>query len=480
MKITSKDIELIAPNADAAKNGRDLFNKKKLDKLSQSPDGTLIFGECAGSGKNPYYCSADYIDESSPVFRCSCPSRQIPCKHVLGLLYAYAGDADFKQADIPEDILSKRSKIEQRQTKKEQEKADIKTKAEQAPQNTKAKLSALVKKTEAQLEGITLAGKLIRNIVQTGLSSLDASNRKMINEQIKQLGNYYIPGIQTAFNDLILELENVKNSDYTQTIDQLNYISALIKKSQEYLTIRKENPETPIEIQSAIEEQIGHAWKLTELMQQGSWEEDAELAQLAFYNYDDAARREYVDEGYWINLKTGKIFKTKNYRPYKAKNYIKEENSFFDVIRTKELLIYPGDINPRIRWDDASVRDIQRDDIEKINAFAAGNYADLVKSVKSTIKNPLADKHPVSLIRLHKAYQTENAIVAEDESGNRLTLNNISYFTVPTENILEALLPKDAKGICLTVMFENNIQSGLLTAQALSLIHKDKILRLVY
>ena len=42
MHITAKEIELLAPNADAAKNGLEL-SKKKLSKLAQSADGTLIF-----------------------------------------------------------------------------------------------------------------------------------------------------------------------------------------------------------------------------------------------------------------------------------------------------------------------------------------------------------------------------------------------------------------------------------------------------
>ena len=45
---------------------------------------------------------------------------------------------------------------------------------------------------------------------------------------------------------------------------------------------------------------------------------NASLVQLSFNSYDNEARKEYVDEGVWLNLKTGKIYKTLNYRPYKA------------------------------------------------------------------------------------------------------------------------------------------------------------------
>ena len=478
MNITAKEIDLLAPNADAAKNGFEL-SKKKLSKLSKSADGTLIFGECAGSGKNPYYCSADYVDENTPVFRCNCPSRQIPCKHVLGLLYAYAGGQTFKEADIPEDIASKRAKIEKRQEKKEQEKEEVKNATDETPKNLKARQSALVKKVEAQLAGLEIAEKMIRSIVQTGMSSIDAQYKRTVMEQIKQLGNYYITGIQTAFNDLLLEIGQVENDQYVRVIDQVNYIYALLKKSREYLNAKKENPEL-VELNSAIEEQIGYAWKLTELMQHGLWEEKAELIQLAFYNYNDTARGEFVDEGYWLNLGSGKIYKTKNYRPYRAKKYIKEENSFFDVVCTKELFIYPGDINPRARWDSSIVKEITPAIVKKAQTFAADNYAELIKTVKSSIKNPLMDKNPIALIRLHKAYICGNHVVLEDESGNKLTLKDFDFFDTAVGNTLKAILSSEMKGFCMAVMFENNIESGLFSAHPLSVLTGEKNIRLLY
>ena len=44
---------------------------------------TMLWGKCQGSGKTPYQVS---IDLTGPAFRCSCPSRKLPCKHGLALL----------------------------------------------------------------------------------------------------------------------------------------------------------------------------------------------------------------------------------------------------------------------------------------------------------------------------------------------------------------------------------------------------------
>ncbi|MDH6308765.1 hypothetical protein M2451_001331 [Dysgonomonas sp. PFB1-18] len=480
MEITQKKIEELAPNADAAKNGRDLVKKNKFANLKISAEKNLIWGECAGSGKNPYFCSADYIEENNPVFRCNCPSRQFPCKHAIGLLYAYeANSGAFAVADVPEDITSKREKIEKKQEKKAQEKETIKEKAEKPKKVNKA---AFIKKADTQLAGIEIAGKILKDIVQTGLSSVDAKISRTLQAQVKELGNYYINGIQRAFNDLLLELGEGENEEYTRVIDQINYISALLKKSTAYLNLRKEDPEADPEIDSAIEEQIGYVWKLIELMQYGLYEENGELVQLSFNSYDNPALKEYVDEGIWLNLKSGKLYKTKNYRPYRAAKYIKEDNSSFDVLQLKEMFIYPGDQNPRVRWEPEAVKEriIEVKDLTSILALASGNYADTIKSVKNTIKNPLMDKNPVVLLTLHKAYLNGDNLVIEDSLGNKLTLKDIQEQNISSATNLKAILPANPQGFALAVMMNNDVQTGLLSAQPMSLITPEKIIRLLY
>ncbi len=52
--------------------------------------GDLVWGLCAGSGRNPYQT---IVDLSGPGYTCSCPSRKVPCKHALGLLLLWARGA---------------------------------------------------------------------------------------------------------------------------------------------------------------------------------------------------------------------------------------------------------------------------------------------------------------------------------------------------------------------------------------------------
>jgi hypothetical protein len=479
MNITVQEIELLAPNASAAKNGKDLVSKNKFSNLKILADGSLIWGECAGSSATPYFCSADYTDENKPVFRCNCPSKQFPCKHSIGLLYAFTQGLQFTVAEIPEEIINKRNKIKQRGEKNAQEEMSVKDKT--SKQSDKPKnLKSIIRKVEAQLLGVEVAQKLLQNIVQMGLSGIDATAKRTIAGRIQEIGNYHIEGIQLAFNSLLVELDFVKGDEYTDVINRLNYISALLKKSKEYLTAKKENPESKPELTSAIEEQIGYVWKLTDLMKYGLYEENAEIIQLSYNSYDDVGRKAFVDEGYWFNFKSGKIYKSKNYRPYKALRYIKEDNTCFEVLQIPELFVYPGDVNPRARWESQKLRLVTNDDRIKVISAASTDYAEVIKTAKSTIKNPLMEKNPVVLLKLNKAYIAGEHIVIEDIQKNKLTVVDLPEHRIYTEMSLKSILPRNCDNIALTAMINNNIKTGILSVTALSLIAPDKIIRLLY
>ncbi|MDR0487215.1 MAG: SWIM zinc finger domain-containing protein [Treponema sp.] len=482
MELTQEFIDSLAPNGDAASNGKSLAKRGSFSNLSVSKEDDLLFGQCAGSGKNPYSCSVDFSDKSkAPVARCSCPSRQIPCKHALGLLYAYASGAQFTAADIPQDIQDKRNKAEKRQ----EAKARAKDETAEVKPPSKAQITSALKKIDAQLEGITMGDKLLQSIVNLGLAGIDAKTQAAYKEQVKQFGNYYIDGVQRAFNELFILLEAEKGNDYAKSIFQAQYIKALLKKGAEYLAGKKnvENGEIVMDTESAIEEQIGHAWKLEELRHYGKCKKDAELLQLGFYSYGDDARKEFVDEGYFISLNGGEIYTAKNYRPYKALKYVKEEDSLFSVIKTEELMVYPGNMNPRIRWDACSFREPVEGDYKHALSFAGPVYADVIKAVKNQIKNPLSDKNPlafllVSGVELLKK-EDEELLVIRDKNNAAQILSDAGHVDVKTLPHLKRYAAA-LRGTGLLVMYHNDVATGRLCAKPLSVVTEKSVIRLAY
>ena len=102
-------VESAAPNADAMKNGRGLVVKGKFVALNIDAEETVLFGQCQGSGRVPYDCSCDFARPEQPTHRCSCPSRQFPCKHCIGLMFAYVlKRASFSVAEVPPALAEKR------------------------------------------------------------------------------------------------------------------------------------------------------------------------------------------------------------------------------------------------------------------------------------------------------------------------------------------------------------------------------------
>jgi hypothetical protein len=472
IQLTEELINAAAPNQSAITNAWGLVKKNSFINCSIDKESTIIFAECKGSGAKNYILSADFIRPEAPVFRCSCPSRQFPCKHTLGLMYAFFSGHDFAAAEIPADIQEKRQKATQLAERKSVPKDDKPKKVNQ---------TALLKKRKAQLEGLERMEKLVNSIAKTGLGTVNAQTIKALEAQAKEFGNYYIPGVQTALQEFLFLFKDCENPEeiYTTAVESLVKLHVLCKKGQDYLKKRIENPEISDQDNLAIEELLGHAWQLAELSELGLEQQDAELVQLSFNSFTDEARREFVDAGIWLNFSSGQLQRTYTYRPFKAAKHIKEEDSFFSVLNIKQLYIYPGGINHRVRWDEATVRELSKADYTRIKAAAHTSLAQLVKTIKNQIKDPLADKFPLALIHFARLGEIGDQYVLEDSAGQRLALTDYREDQGTTAN-LSTILQKYCKDQVLLVMFHHNLDTQKLQAQPLSLITDDAVLRFMY
>lgn len=477
--LTEAYVDSLAPNAGAIKNGRDLVRKNSFPVQCVTEDRTLLFGECKGSGKEPYRCSIDFIQEGNPVFRCTCPSRQFPCKHNLGLLYAYVANAVFETADVPADIADKRDKAEKREEKKQAAESEG---APKAPR--KVNKSALVKKIAAQLEGLSILDKLVIQLVHNGIGSMDKKGIQLIDDQAKQLGNYYIPGAQAALRELLLLLreDNDREASYMQAIEQLIYLQSLVKKSRAYLEQRAEQPDLQMETDSTLEELLGHAWQLAELRELGRTKPSVELLQLSFLSYADHARGEFVDTGWWIDLEDGTIRVTRHLRPFHAAKQMKEEDSIYAVIQTDELFIYPGELNARVRWEHSRFREVDEADYRKVKQLAVASYPDVIKKVKNQVKNPLSDKMPAALVSFKSIDRVDDdTYILRDAQNKQIPLvSNLLEASLQPHVILGLLQPEELKDQAALIAFHHEMDSGRLVAQLMSIMTDRRLVRLLY
>ena len=92
-------------------------------------DERAVWGRCTGSGAEPYECAVDHV---AVAFRCSCPSRQLPCKHALALLLLWAqGSIPWRPGEVPGFAGTWLAKVAQQAAPPSEQNAAEQTGAEQ-------------------------------------------------------------------------------------------------------------------------------------------------------------------------------------------------------------------------------------------------------------------------------------------------------------------------------------------------------------
>ena len=87
----------LAPDASSANAARGLAAGGRWEAVGR--DDTALWGLARGSGSTPYQTA---IDVAGTAYRCSCPSRKVPCKHALALMLLHAGSPDaVPEAEAP-------------------------------------------------------------------------------------------------------------------------------------------------------------------------------------------------------------------------------------------------------------------------------------------------------------------------------------------------------------------------------------------
>ena len=424
MELTEQFILLQAPNPAAAENGRKLSRGGKFSGLCRSADGTLVWGACAGSGKTPYRVSVDWTDPQAPVCRCSCPSRQFPCKHALGLMFEQLSGKPFAQADIPEDLAEKRARQAARAAKKE---AAAGAPAEKKP--ARPNTAAQAKRLSRQLEGLDMAERMVEDLLNAGIGSLGGSSAKAYEQLTKELGNHYLTGPQTAFSRIALAVRAIQQSPqragqaYDEALQVLVALRSTIKKGRAFLQQKLEAGQFSAE-DNILFEAMGGVWRLEDLRAIGACRERARLVQLSFDVSYDQARQEYVERGFWLDLDTGHVDQTLNLRPVKALKYVKGEDSCFSLLEVPALYTYPGEGCRRIRWESAEPRPLTGEEQASLPGLAQPGLAAAVKLAKNQFKNTLLPKFMPVLLPVGRIGAVDGVFVLEDPAGGRVVLRD--------------------------------------------------------
>jgi len=481
MELTEQTVLLLSPNPAATANGRRLSAGGKFSCLHRTADGTLYWADCAGSGATPYRTSVDCADPAAPVCRCSCPSRQFPCKHALGLMFEMISGKEFAVAEIPPELAQKRQKLAARQAAHAGEGAP-------PAKSPKSNAAAQEKRIRKQLEGLDMTQRMTDELLSGGIASLAGSSAQSYEKLARDLGSYYLSGPQLAFSRIALAVQAIQKDSsgaeekYREALRVLLSLHAVLKRSRAFLQEKLQAEQFSAE-DTALFEALGGVWRLEELAAIGSCRAGARLVQLSFDVFYDPARREYIDRGYWLDLDTGRIGRSLNYRPVKALKYVRAEDSCFQLLEIPTLYFYPGEGNRRIRWDAASARELTPQEAASLPKLAQPSLAAAIKEVKNQIKSPLLPKFSAVLVPCGRVGMAEGFPVMEDPAGDRVILRDRpedgpDHGTLAAAELLLAR-PIPENSALFGILFYDEADRRI-CMQPYSLVTPEAVLRLAY
>jgi hypothetical protein len=197
--LTTEQVLALAPDPASAKAGQGLGNPAKWVVLGKGE--RAVWGECQGSGKDPYRTQ---VDMTGPAFHCSCPSRKFPCKHGLGLLLVLAGNAarvpEGKPPSWVQEWLAKRdASVEKKAAKAEAaaEPADPETLAKR--ESDRAKRAA--KREDRVRAGLEELQTWLGDFIRQGLAQAKQHPAQYFDTMAARLIDAQAPGVARRLRD---------------------------------------------------------------------------------------------------------------------------------------------------------------------------------------------------------------------------------------------------------------------------------------
>jgi Family of unknown function (DUF5691)/SWIM zinc finger len=195
LTLTPEQVRTLAPDAAAARSGEALGSPKRWTAAGRTD--VAAWGLCQGSGSTPYQVA---VDIAGPAYKCSCPSRKIPCKHALGLLFLVA-DSGAPTANPPEWV---QTWLDSRSSRAAAAATRAERTAEVDPEARAKRIATRERKVAA---GIDELDRWLRDLMRRGLDSTrsegyrfwDAMGARLVDAQAGGLGRS-VRGLGSAAN----------------------------------------------------------------------------------------------------------------------------------------------------------------------------------------------------------------------------------------------------------------------------------------
>ena len=259
LTLSEQQIEILAPNPAALNAGKGLSTKNNWGLLAQNE--RAVWGEIKGSGKNPYLVQ---IDLSSLANKCSCPSRQFPCKHSLALMLLYAKSRNEFVVSQEEPTWVK-TWLDKRQAKSNKPEILEERTPEDQEKLDKAKEKTQQERFESVQAGVADLELWLKDLVRIGILELPNKPASEFDKVAARMIDAKAPGLASWVKSL--STVNFSNQEEWQT-DVLSIFSKLFLLIK---TFRNYNNLSPI-WQITIKNLVGWSQSSKELLANGDAE----------------------------------------------------------------------------------------------------------------------------------------------------------------------------------------------------------------
>ena len=193
-KLSAEQVKALAPDAASLKAGQSLSDARHWPSLGR--DDALLWGECKGSGKEPYKVS---VELSEIAYSCTCPSHKFPCKHALALmLLAATAPAKLTGSTPPAWAaawLEKRAARKQSAAKAAAPKTDDAFRQKEAAKRA-AKREKLVE------TGIQALDHWLADFARLGLAAAQSAPKAFWDEQAARMVDAQLPGAARQIREM--------------------------------------------------------------------------------------------------------------------------------------------------------------------------------------------------------------------------------------------------------------------------------------
>lgn len=194
-KWTDEKIAALAPNDSTERRGRTLANSAKWEYVATNYEA--IWGACKGSGAQPYFVQ---INLNGPKYKCSCPVRKTPCKHILGLFFLFAkSSAVFKYQAPPSSVSNWLERQQSAAATTNSNSPSVSTKTTEASIKAKeAKEKRWQQRLQLMSSGIDELELWLMDVIRQGIANLDIQKAdfwqhiaaKMVDAKLPRISTY--------------------------------------------------------------------------------------------------------------------------------------------------------------------------------------------------------------------------------------------------------------------------------------------------